>query len=101
MGLTGSFGSIELAPDPGMQSVLLDIQGNVFSDLSVLKPVSSLAEFTVENATFLDLQGVFDPSGASLNQTARGQLTSLRAVPDPSTWFASCCSANVNSSPWP
>jgi hypothetical protein len=54
-GLTGSFGDIKLAPDAGMQLVLQVIQGNVFSDLGVLKRDMSLAEFTVEPASFLEL----------------------------------------------
>ena len=79
-GLTVSFGGIKLAPDAGMQLVLQDIQGNVPSDLGVLQPDMSLAEFTVEHAIFLELQGVFEPSGPFENQAVRGNRMKHRAA---------------------
>lgn len=86
--LAGSFGGIALAPGAGMQLVLQNLQGNVFSDLSVLKPNLSLADFTAGSATFLELQGA-NPDALGGIPIARGQLTSLRTVPEPSSFFGS------------
>jgi hypothetical protein len=84
--LNGSFGGIALTPGAGMQLVLQNVQGNVFSDLSVLKPNLSLADFTTGNATFLQLQGLL---GSGDLEIARGQITSLKAVPEPSSFLGS------------
>ncbi len=86
--VNGSFGGITLAPAAGLQLVLQNVQGNVFSDLGVLKPNLSLADFTTGNATFLELRGAAD-SGGSAGPSARGQLTSLQVVPEPSSFLGS------------
>ncbi len=79
----GSFGGITLEPGAGMQLVLQDNSGTVFNDLGILKPNLTLADFTTGNGTFLELRGLFAPDQLGEVPLARGQLTSLKAVPEP------------------
>lgn len=95
LGLTASFGGITLAPDAGMQLVLQNTDGDVFSDLSVLKPNLTLADFTSGGATFLELQGILNPGDPGPITFSRGQLTSLRTVPEPSSLYGSVTLAGL------
>jgi hypothetical protein len=83
--VSGSFGGITLEPGAGMQLVLQDNSGTVFNNLGILKPNLTLAEFTAGNGTFLELRGILAPGQLGGGPMARGQLTSLKAVPESSS----------------
>lgn len=76
--IAGALGGITLTPGAGIQIVLQDEAGAVFSDPSVMAPGLNLSDFTV-NATFLQLQGavIMPPFPFPQIVSARGALTYL------------------------
>lgn len=81
--MSGTVGGQALAPGAGLQLVLQDVAGNAFSDASLPGSNLSMAEFSGNGATFIELRNI-DGS-----QTARGWLsgTSSTAVPVPGSFL--------------
>lgn len=85
--VSGTFGGLTLAPGAGLQVVLQDVSSNVFDDPSIPGANLSINDFTLGNATFLQLQEAFSPDPGYMSATARGELSYLSAtlVPAPAS----------------
>lgn len=81
--VSGTFGGLTLAPGAGLQVVLQDVSGNVFNDPSIPGANLTINDFTLGNATFLQLQEVFSPNPGDMPAFARGALSYLSATPVP------------------
>ncbi len=81
--VSGAFGGLTLTPGAGIQIVLQDVTGTVFSDPSILRPDVSVSDFTTGNATFLQLQAeaMIPPFPFPQLVFARGELTALSTSP--------------------
>lgn len=78
--LSGTVGGQILAPGAGLQLVLQDVTGYVFSNASLPGSNHLLSDFTGGGATFIQLQSEPGPFPFD-TQIARGWLTELSAVP--------------------
>ncbi|WP_338845625.1 PEP-CTERM sorting domain-containing protein [Massilia sp. W12] len=70
----------QLAPGAGLQFVLQDLSGAVFSGPQMLQDNLTLANFTPGNGTFLQLQEAYSPDKWN-TAYARGELTYLGRTP--------------------
>ena len=85
LSLTGSLGGLNLAPDAGIVFVLQDSTGNVFNGLDLPGDNLNLNDFSLSSGTFLQLQEQFPDDFSDFPAISRGSLSSLSAVPEPSS----------------
>jgi len=87
--VSGTFGGLTLAPGAGLQVVLQDVSGNVFNDPSIPGADLTINDFTMGNATFIQLNESFSPDPDYTPATARGELSYLSAspVPEPASFM--------------
>jgi hypothetical protein len=85
--VSGTFGGLTLAPGAGLQVILQDVSGNVFNGPSILGAGLTINDFTLGNATFLQLQEACSADPGYMSAIARGNLSDLSAtaVPEPAS----------------
>jgi hypothetical protein len=84
LSLSGSLGGLTLAPDAGIIFTLQDSTGNAFNGLGLPGGDLTLDDFSLTSGTFLELREQFR-ADFSLGAISRGDLSSLSAVPEPSS----------------
>lgn len=85
LSLSGTLGGLNLASDAGIQLVLEDLTGNALTGLGLPKGDLSLGDFTGSGGAFLHFKQA-SVSGSLIDpQFSCGSLSSLSAVPEPST----------------
>jgi len=91
--VSGTLGGLTLAPGAGLQLVLQDLSGSVFDFPSIPGANLTINDFTLGNATFLELREAYSLDPFYWEASARGELTYLSSssgggggeVPEPST----------------
>jgi hypothetical protein len=85
--ITGIFGGLTLEQGAGIQVVLQDVSKTVFDDARIPGANLTINDFTLGNATFIQLSSVVPSLGLgyppAYTISARGELTYLSAAPVP------------------